>query len=272
MRTTILLTGALFAAATGRTLAQKPVTDPTYNEDSPFVRNIRPDRPGQTVTTSMLRPGQFQVELGTLRQLPADGRARTLSSGLLRVGFFNHMELRLTQGYQHAGPRVLGSEAGTPAPGGLAPLTVGAKWLASTNQDARSQVVFLTELTLPKTGDQTMHLAKPLASARALVSQQIGQRFGLETNLGFSQSGFRAADTKEGQFLYTLALNGPLTQKVGFFVEGYGVGRQSFTHGSTLGLNWRPLPGLRLDVSAGRAFTGARGTTISGGVSVRLPH
>ncbi|RTQ52172.1 hypothetical protein EJV47_03865 [Hymenobacter gummosus] len=270
MRTTILLTGALFAAATGRTLAQSPVTDPTYNEDAPFVRNIRPDRPGQTVTTSMLRPGQFQVELGSQRQLGSG--ARTLSSGLLRVGFFNHMELRLTQGYQHLGPRVLGSDAAAPAPAGLAPLTVGAKWLASTHQDARSQVVFLTELTLPKTGDQSMHLAKPVASARALVSQQIGQRFGVETNLGFTQSGFRAADTKQGQFLYTLALNGPLVGKFGFFTEAYGFGRQGFTHGGTLGLNWRPLPGLRVDVSAGQSLTGQRGTTISGGVSVRLPH
>ncbi|MCC3159329.1 transporter [Hymenobacter sp. 15J16-1T3B] len=271
MRKTILLTGALVAAATGRTLAQSPATDPTYNEDAPFVRNIRPDRPGQTVTTSMLRPGQFQVELGTQRQLPATGSARTLSSGLLRVGFFNHMELRLTQGYLHAGPPLLGADVSRPA-FGLAPLTVGAKWLASTHQDARSQVVFLTELTLPKTGDQTMHLAKPLASARALVSQQIGQRFGVETNLGFSQSGFRAADTKQGQFLYTLALNGPLTGKFGFFTEAYGFGRQSFTHGGTLGLNWRPLPGLRLDVSAGRSVTGQRGTVLSGGLSVRLPH
>lgn len=270
MRTTILLTGALFAAATGRTVAQSPITDPTYNQDAPFVRNIRPDRPGQTVTTSMLRPGQFQVELGTQRQLPGSGAARTLSSGLLRVGFFNHMELRLTQGYLHAGPRVLGDVA-QPA-SGLAPLTVGAKWLASTNQDARSQVVFLTELTLPKTGDQTMHLAKPLASARALVSQQIGQRFGVETNLGFSQSGFRAADTKQGQFLYTLALNGPLAGKFGFFTEAYGFGRQSFTHGGTLGLNWRPLPGLRLDVTAGQAFGQQRGATVGAGLSVRLPH
>lgn len=270
MRTTILLTGALFAAATGRTLAQ--TTDPTQNEDAPFVRNIRPDRPGQTVTTSMLRPGQFQVELGTTRQLPATGAARTVSSGLLRVGFFNHMELRVTQGYQHAGPRLVDPELGPAAPAGLAPLTVGAKWLASTRQDSRSQVVLLTELTLPKTGEPSLHLAKPLASARALVSQQIGQRFGLETNLGFSQSGFRAADTKEGQFLYTLALNGPVTNKVGFFVEGYGTGRQSFSHGGTLGLNWRPLPGLRLDVGAGQTFSGVRGTTISGGVSVRLPR
>ncbi|OON65823.1 transporter [Hymenobacter sp. CRA2] len=272
MRTTILLTGALALGVAGRTLAQAPATDPTYNEEAPFVRNIRPDRPGQTVTTSMLRPGQFQVELGTLRQLPAAGSAHTLSSGLLRVGFFNHMELRLTQGYLHSGPRALNPEAGPAASFGLAPLTVGAKWLASTNQDARSQVVFLTELTLPKTGDRAMQLAKPVAGVRALVSQQIGQRYGLEGNLGFSQSGFRAADTKQGQFLYTLALNGPLVNKFGFFAEAYGTGRQSYTHGTTLGLNWRPLPGLRLDITAGRAFTGQRGTTLGAGLSVRLPH
>jgi hypothetical protein len=270
MRKTILLTSALLAGATGRTLAQ--TTDPTQNDDAPFVRNIRPDRPGQTVTTSMLRPGQFQVEAGTLRRVPGSGPASTLSTGLLRIGFWNHMELRLTQNLLHADPRVQNRE-GIPTPAsGMAPLTVGAKWLASTRQDARSQVVFLTELTLPNTGDKTMNIAKPVASARALISQQIGTRFGIESNLGFTQSGFKAADTKVGQFLYTLALNGPITNKFGFFAEGYGQGRGTYTHGATVGLNYRPLPGLRLDVTAGRSITGPALTTFGGGLSVRLPR
>ncbi|WP_400191343.1 transporter [Hymenobacter sp. B81] len=269
MRKTSLLTAALLLGAAGRTLAQ--TTDPTQNEDAPFVRNIRPDRPGQTVTTSMLRPGQFQLEAGTLHRTPGTGAASTLSTGLLRIGFWNHMELRLTQGLLHAQPRRVGD--GAPTLGsGLAPLTVGAKWLASTNQDARSQVVFLTELTLPNTGDRTLNIGKPVAAARALISQQIGRRYGLEGNLGFSQSGFKAAATKQGQFLYTLALNGPLGGKFGFFAEGYGMGRSSFAHGATLGLNWRPFPGVRLDLTTGRSLSGAALSTIGGGLSLRLPR
>ncbi|UYZ60645.1 transporter [Hymenobacter latericus] len=264
-----LLAGALLLGASGHLHAQSPETHD--NLDAPFVRNLRPDRPGQTVTTSMLRPGQFQVEAGTQRLVPGAGLGTTRSLGLLRVGFFNHMELRLAQAYVHQQPRP--TREGAPvAAYGLAPLTLGAKWLASTRQDARSQVVFLTELTLPKTGDQSLHLAKPLAAARALVSQQIGRRYGLEANLGFSQSGFRAADTKQGQFLYTLALNGPLGKRFGFFAEGYGTGRGSYQYGTTAGLNWRPLPGLRLDVTAGRTLTGPSSTSFGGGVSVRLPQ
>ncbi|GAA4380036.1 transporter [Hymenobacter koreensis] len=269
MRTTTLLTAVLFLGASGHTLAQ--TTDPTENEDAPFVRNIRPDRPGQTVTTSMLRPGQFQVEAGTLRRLPGSGPATSYSTGLLRVGFWNHMELRLTQNYLAAQPRSV-VEGTAPAPFGMAPLTVGAKWLASSEQDARSQVVFLTELTLPNTGDRSLNIDKPVAAARALVSQQIGKRYGIEGNLGFSQSGFKAADTKVGQFLYTLALNGPISKNFGFFAEGYGSGRGTYTHGATAGLNWRPLPGLRLDVTAGRSLTGPSLTTFGGGLSMRLPR
>ncbi|KUG07338.1 transporter [Solirubrum puertoriconensis] len=264
-----LLAGAMLLVAPSYLQAQTLETHD--NENAPFVLNIRPDRPGQTVTTSMLRPGQFQVEVGTQRVLPGSGLGSTNSLGLLRVGFFNHMELRLAQSYLHLQPRPV--QEGMPtAAYGLAPLTLGAKWLASTQQDARSQVVFLTELTLPKTGDQSLHLTKPLAAARALVSQQIGQRYGLEANLGFSQSGFRAADTKQGQFLYTLALNGPLGNRFGFFAEGYGTGRGTYTHGTTLGLNWRPLPGLRLDVTAGRSLGGSERTTFGGGLSMRIPH
>ncbi|AYA36745.1 transporter [Hymenobacter oligotrophus] len=264
-----LLSGVLLLGAHSNLQAQTP--DAHNNLDAPFVRHIRPDRPGQTVTTSMLRPGQFQVEVGTQRELPAAGLGTTASVGLLRVGFFNHMELRLAQGYVHQPPRPTREGAPTVA-FGLAPLILGAKWLASTRQDARSQVVFLTELTLPQTGDRSLHLTKPLAAARALVSQQIGQRYGLEANLGFSQSGFRAADTKQGQFLYTLALNGPLGKRFGFFAEGYGTGRGSYTYGTTAGLNWRPLPGLRLDVTAGRTLGGHQHTTFGGGLSLRLPH
>ncbi|KAA9339408.1 transporter [Hymenobacter busanensis] len=269
MRTTTLLTAALVLGVTGRTLAQ--TTDPTENTDAPFVRNIRPDRPGQTVTTSMLRPGQFQIEAGTLRRMPGSGPATSYSTGLLRVGFWNHMELRLTQNYLAAQPRSV-LESTPVAAAGMAPLTVGAKWLASREQDSRSQVVFLTELTLPNTGDKSMNIAKPVASARALVSQQIGTRYGLEANLGFTQSGFTAADTKVGQFLYTLALNGPLGNKFGFFAEGYGSGRGTYAYGATAGLNWRPLPGLRIDAAAGRSLSGPSLTTLGGGVSIRLPQ
>ncbi|UOQ70316.1 transporter [Hymenobacter cellulosilyticus] len=280
-KTTLLTTAGLLLVGSARTLAQ--TTDPSIgNENTPFVRNIRPDRPGQTITTNMLNPGQFQLETGISSQpdpfSPGSSGSRRLNTGLLRVGFFNNIELRVSQGYYSppAGATRT-TEAGSievVRPAGFTPTTVGAKFLASTTPNARSQVVVLAEMTLLN-GDKTLKPTQYEPAARLLISQQIGERFGLEANFGFRQCGFKAADTKLGTYLGTLALNGPLTNTVGFFAETYATWQQQSTlaPGVTSGLYWRPWPGLRLDVNAGKAFFGpSSGPTVGAGLSLRLPR
>lgn len=272
MRKTILLGLAVLTGTATRTLAQTSGDELT---DSPFVRNIRPDRPGVTITTNMLYPGQVQLDAG-MSQLPATGRfgaSRTMSSATLRVGFFNHIELRATQNYLHAQPRPSTLETPTtPAVAGFAPLTVGAKFLASTVQNARSQVVVLAEMTL-RNGDASFPAKTYEPSARLLISQMIGDRYGLEGNFGFTQKGFRAADTKRGQYLGSLALNGPLSNHFGFFSEAYVLGRQTWQPGVTTGVYWRPVPGFRVDANAGHQFNApGGGLQLGAGVSLRLPN
>ncbi|TGE15412.1 transporter [Hymenobacter elongatus] len=279
-KTTLLTTAALLLGGSARILAQ--TTDPTLgNEDTPFVRNIRPDRPGQTITTSMLVPGQFQLDAGVSQPdpfSPGSARNRAVATGLLRIGFFNTIELRASQSYRSPIPVAIGSEpgsgGGTRLASGFMPLTVGAKFLASTTLNARSQVVVLAEMTL-RNGDKSYQRKVMEPAARLLVSQQLGERFGLEANFGFRQQGFTAADTKRGTYLGTLALNGPLGNSFGFFAETYATWQQQ-THaqpGVTSGLYWRPWPGVRLDANMGRTFSGATsGATFGGGLSLRLPR
>lgn len=279
--------GGLLLAAPAHLLAQ--TTDPTLNDDAPFVRNIRPDRPGRTITTSMVPLGQVQLDAGTNRLEPAEaagfGKQRTQSAATLRIGLPSHIELRLTQGYLHptgsraTQPSTLGGnfEVPTPStalPSGFAPLTVGAKFLASTVPNARSQVVLLGELTL-RNGDASFPNKVLEPGARLLVSQQLGRRYGLEANVGFRQRGLRAADTKQGTYLSTLALNGPLGGNFGFFAETYATWQQESTliPGATAGLYWRPLPNLRFDLNAGQGFSSAaEGLSLGAGLSVRLPR
>ncbi|MCC2545282.1 transporter [Hymenobacter sp. BT175] len=272
MQKTILLALATLTCATTRTLAQ----DAADNQNAPFVRNIRPDRPGMTITTNMLRPGQVQLDAGVNRvdALVEGGARRTLSSATLRVGFFNHIELRATQNYLQRLPALAPETGGNTRqqPSGLAPLTVGAKFLASTNQDAKSQVVMLAEMTL-RNGDSSFVNKVLEPAARVLISQQIGERYGLEANLGFRQRGFKAADTKVGTYLTTVALNGPISANTGFFAEAYSTFQrdQGARPGVTTGLYWRPIPGIRFDVTAGQGM-GKNGTgfTAGAGLSLRL--
>ncbi|WP_375417426.1 hypothetical protein [uncultured Hymenobacter sp.] len=275
-KTTLLAATALLLGTAGRTLAQNTPAENNSNLDAPYVRNIRPDRPGQTITAHVLHPGQFQLETGLLRQSPKGSAASTLSAATLRIGFFNSMELRVTQAYRPGGGSSLPPSSGeNPAraradSAGWAPLLVGTKLMLSPNPDTRTQVALLAETTVPGTGQVAGAGWAP--AARLLVGQQLGQRYGLEANLGFGQRGLKVKDVEQGVFLGALSLNGPLGEHAGFFVEAYGQGRAALSTGGTLGLYWRPTPGLRLDVNGGRLLGGpATGSgTVGAGLAWRL--
>ena len=271
MRKTTLLAAAALLGCPGLALAQNTPDENNPNANAPFVRNIRADRPGQTVTAQVLRPGRFQLETGFQRQFGGGGLAQSLSAATLRIGFFNGMELRVSQPYFHNGPTVL-TETGRAATRGWAPAVVGAKFMVSPNYETRTQVAVLIESTLPGTGSEGLRSSKWGPGGRLLVSEQLGQRFGLEANFGFSQRGLTVADLEKGQFMGTLALNGPLGNKAGFFVETYGQGRATLNLGTTTGLYWRPAASLRLDVNAGRQLDGPSSgrNTIGAGLTFRL--
>ncbi|MDB5236583.1 MAG: hypothetical protein JWR44_3576 [Hymenobacter sp.] len=271
MRKTTLLAAAALLGSPGLSLAQNTPDENNPNVDAPFVRNIRADRPGQTITAQVLRPGRFQLETGFQRQFGGTGLAQSMSAATLRIGFFNSMELRVSQPYFHNGPTTV-TEAGTLVASGWAPVVVGAKFMISPNYDTRTQVAILVESAVPNTGSEGLKGSKWGPGGRLLVSEQIGERYGLEANFGFSQQGLTVKDMEKGQFLGTLALNGPIGEKSGFFVEAYGSGRSSLSTGTTAGLYFRPAPAVRLDITAGQALSGlAAGTsTVGAGLTFKL--
>jgi len=57
---------------------------------------------------------------------------------------------------------------------------VGTKLMLSPNYDTRTQVALLVETAVPGTGAQPLRQLHWAPAARLLVSEQIGQRFGLE--------------------------------------------------------------------------------------------
>ena len=271
MRKTTLLAAAALLGSPGLTLAQNTPDENNPNVDVPFVRNIRADRPGQTITAQVLRPGRIQLETGFQRQFGGVGLAQSLSAATLRIGFFNSMELRVSQPYFHSGPSRI-TDAGRVDSSGWAPVVVGAKFMISPNYDTRTQVAILMESAVPGTGSAGLRGTTWGPGGRLLVSEQLGERFGLEANLGFSQRGLAVKDIEKGQFLGTLALNGPLSEKAGFFVEAYGYGRQALTTGTTAGVYFRPIPAMRLDIMAGHAVSGlAAGTaTVGAGLTFKV--
>lgn len=275
-KTTPLVLAALLAGRLTPALAQNTPDENNPNFDAPFVLHVRPDRPGQTITAGVLRAGEFQLETGLQRYSPASGAGLTGSTTTLRIGFFNSMELRVTQPYLFGKPGT--TAIGGDNPGfrrdsvGWAPLTVGAKLMLTPDRASRFQASLLVEAALPNTGSAGLRRSSWAPSGRLLLSQQLGRRAALEGNLGFTQYGLTAADVSRGQYLGSLALTAPITDRAGYFLEGYGRGREQLTTGATAGLYYRPWTGLRLDATVGRVLggLGAGATTVGVGLGLRL--
>lgn len=275
-KTTPLVLAALLAGRLTPALAQNTPDENNPNFDAPFVQHVRPDRPGQTITAGVLRAGELQLETGLQRYAPATGAGLTGSTTTLRIGFFNSMEFRVTQPYLFGTPgtRVVGGDS----PGfrrdsvGWAPLTVGTKLMLTPDRASRFQASLLVEAALPHTGSAGLRLGSWAPGARLLLSQQLGRRAALEGNFGFTQYGMTAADISRGQYLGSLALTAPISDNAGYFVEGYGRGREQFTTGGNAGLYYRPWTGLRLDATVGRVLggLGAGATTVGVGLALRL--
>ena len=271
-KTTPLVLAALLAGRLTPALAQNTPDEDNPNADAPFVRHVRPDRPGQTITAGVLRPGEFQLEAGGQRSTLGTGL--TSSTATLRIGFFNSMEFRVTQPYVYGTPgtAAVGEHpALRPDSVGWAPVTVGTKLMLTPDRASRFQASLLVEAALPNTGSAGLR-GKLAPGGRLLLSQQLGRRAALEGNFGFTQYGLTAADVSRGQYLGSLALTAPFTDRAGYFVEGYGRGREQLTTGATAGLYYRPWTGLRFDATVGRGLggLGAGATTVGAGLALRL--
>ena len=279
MRTTTpLVLAALLAGRLTPALAQNTPDSTNANADAPFVRHVRPDHLGQTTTAGVLRLGQVQLEAGGQQTWPASpaGPSQLGSAATLRLGFWNSLELRVTQGYQYGPAGEAATEEATsgarPSAAGWAPLRVGTKIMLNADRASRFQASALVEATVPNTGGGARRATTWGPGLYLLLSQQLGRRAALEGNFGFRQAGLTLADALGGQYAGSLAFTGPLGEQAGFFVEGYGRGRHELSTGASAGLYFRPWTGLRFDAALGRALggPGAGTATLGLGLSLRL--
>ena len=279
LKTTPLVLAALLAGRFAPALAQNTPDENNENADAPFVRHIRPDRPGQTITAGVLRPGEFQLELGAQQLRPGSAGALNplVSTGTLRIGFWNSMELRVSQAYAFQPVLSLGdaAPAGTNSslsPGRWQALVVGTKLMLTPDRASRFQASILAEAAVPATGQGERGQLGWAPAGRLLLSQQLGQRAALEANAGFGLAGLTAEDYERGEFVGTLALVAPLGERAGYYAEAYARGRDTRTTGATAGLYFRPWTGLRFDASLGRVLAGpaAGATTMGLGLALRL--
>jgi hypothetical protein len=125
-------------------------------------------------------------------------------------------------------------------------------------------------VSLPFTARKDFRALHPAAIMRFAFSHTLSDRFSFGYNLGAEWE----AETGPGYF-YTAALGIGLTEKVGMFVEGFGIFATDAPneHLADAGFTWLVLPNLQFDVSGGVGLNDAAGDYfISTGLSYRIPR
>jgi hypothetical protein len=235
------------------------------------------DRPDQTESPFVVRPGYVQLEAGGLHEVGAEpeaGRLTGVGSVLARIGLAGPVELRLGfLGWQRA--TAPGAESLT----GFSDLTVGFKVAVREGGGFSPSAAVVGTMLVP-VGDEEFRAAGVDPEVRVAMAHELGAGVSLGYNVGGAWV-TPAADADPGSThvagLYSLVLGRSFGGRLGAFIEAFGAVVPAVEHpsshaldgGITIGLR----PNLQLDVSGGIGLDQAGPEWFVGtGVAVRLPR
>lgn len=237
------------------------------------------DRPDQTESAVVVPRGVVQLELGGAHAFDGSGadaatRLVNLGSALLRIGVAPPLELRIGfAGWHRAAPE------GAPALHGFGDLDVGAKLVVAEGAGLSPAVALIGSLTIP-TGHEAFRASGPDPSFRAALAHELPGDIGLGYNLGAlwtTETDLAGRESLRTDLLYTLTLGRGLTDRLGGFVEGFGLlgvgdGRPSW-HALDAGFTFALRANLQLDTSAGVGLSdAAEDWFVGAGLSLRIPR
>ncbi len=236
---------------------------------------INADRPDNTNSPSIQKPGTFQVESGILFRKDTDGE--TLQTEflyprmLIRIGALKWMEIRLEG--DHRREEII-PEAGQGEPvrtRGLNALTIGTKVRFYEGEGFVPSVGAVANITLP-----FFSVFAPLKlapSLRLALSHELSESLTLQYNLGWERSWEEGEVQSQG--VYTIALEKKLSKRFLLFTEVFGerAPGEKFAHTLDGGLLYRVRPNLQFDVWIGKGLTNpAQDYFIGTGVAYRIPR
>jgi hypothetical protein len=237
------------------------------------------DRPDQTESASVVPAGYFQLETGVSYSRDDDGVfvVRTLSGPgtLVRIGVGGRTELRVgwdgwvEEKFDSGQPRIADGSVS-----GLGDGSLGAKVKLREEAGALPEMAILASINLA-VGDDEVTSDELDPSVRLAFAHTLSDRVGLSYNLGAER--FTEGDTFT-RYLYTVALGGAFTDRLGGFVEVFGEKPESGALGGTQvsldgGVTYLVRPNLQLDAFAGAGVSDDAPDWIAGiGLSVRWPR
>ena len=216
------------------------------------VPELITDRPDQTESSSVVPLNSLQIETGFVRENNKTDDVRLISfaynTTLLRFGLFNNFELRL--GIDYLGEDVLANDTGvSDIYSGFGPLYTGFKVKIAEEDGWRPEVAFLGGLALPFTANKDFKTDYSALSSRFSFGHSFSERISLGYNVGVEWDG----ETPVPGYIYSAALGVGLTEKLGVFLEGFGLIPEEggVEHLCDAGFTFLVLPNFQLDVSGG---------------------
>lgn len=210
---------------------------------STFAQQIITDRPDQTESSSTIPKGSLQIEMGVVAQTFENIDGFAGPSTLLRYGLFDCFELRIFNQFESI---KIDYGFDNEKYSGLSDLELGFKVQLFKKEDVNTEIAFLSHAIIP-TAKGALSNDKMGTINKLSIAHELSDRIGLGYNVGYDYVG------ETHNLTYSVALGFSLSDKVGAYIEPYGVySEQGFYQGYfDAGFTYLTNDNFQLDVSYG---------------------
>lgn len=204
---------------------------------------IETDRPDQTEASSIVPVNSLQIETGFVWESADRGDNKTFAgpSTLLRYSINKIIEFRVFNQYERHS--FINSNYRME---GLSDVELGAKFQIFKSDSSRTEVAFLSHVIIPtaKAGLSNQHLG---TASKLCVSHTLNDWLALGYNIGYAYL------EKKHSAIYSIALGASIIDRIGCYVEPFGIFGESgyFESNFDGGITYLLKENLQLDASYG---------------------
>ncbi len=206
------------------------------------AQSIITDRPDQTESSSTVPHKSFQIEAGILfGDLNNEAqRLYLLPTTLFRYGLTRGIELRLGENLVN-----YKSESTSETRFGFSDLEFGAKFQILKREEKNTEIAFLSHAVFP-TGSDGLSIDGYGTINKLALSHELNSFLGLGYNVGYDYFG-----NSWGAFTYSIALGAGFNEKLGAYLEFYGLSSDltGFLVNFDSGLTYLIQENLQIDFS-----------------------
>lgn len=235
-----------------------------------YGQSIETDRPDQTESSATVPKSTFQIESGIGVEIRNSDHSGTLNAerdfllptSLFRIGLVNRLELRIVNNLRY---QVYNGAFDAKRTFGIDDIEIGFKAQIANGDGLKPQISIMSHLVLP-TG--TITNGKYGNISKILISHAFSNGIALGYNLGYGYFG-----KGQGDFLYSLAIGFPITEKLGTYAEAYGsiFNMTDFDANVDGGFTYLLKDNIQLDYSFGLGIS-TRMNYQAVGCSIRIPN